>query len=176
MHVSIIHAYTYIDERIADAGALCAHRRAHVVRRRVCLCACGFWANTYSRRNVRALSGGLDRVWAAAWSGSQAFCQASTFNANIGAWNTARVTDLSSVCAALGRQRAERALSISVFDAARPVCAGAPPMRAHECAHTYTYMHTCIHPSIHPSIHTYIHTYLSIYLSKKIDEYMEIDI
>ena len=29
--------------------------------------------------------------------GSQAFSNANTFNANIGAWNTARVTTLSSV-------------------------------------------------------------------------------
>jgi hypothetical protein len=32
--------------------------------------------------------------------GSQAFQSASAFNANIGAWNTARVTTLSNVCAA----------------------------------------------------------------------------
>jgi surface protein len=35
----------------------------------------------------------LDR----AWLGSQAFGSASAFNANIGAWNTARVTDLTTV-------------------------------------------------------------------------------
>ena len=34
--------------------------------------------------------------------GSQAFQSASAFNANIGAWNTARVTTLESVCAAFG--------------------------------------------------------------------------
>jgi surface protein len=31
--------------------------------------------------------------------GSQAFYYAEAFDANIGAWNTAAVTDLSSVCA-----------------------------------------------------------------------------
>ncbi len=34
-----------------------------------------------------------------AWVGSQAFYEASAFNANIGAWNSAAMTDLSSVCA-----------------------------------------------------------------------------
>ncbi len=34
--------------------------------------------------------------------GSQAFYRASAFNANIGAWNTAAVTGLTSVCAAFG--------------------------------------------------------------------------
>ncbi len=33
-----------------------------------------------------------------AWFGSQAFVQCSVFNANIGAWNTARVTTLYGVC------------------------------------------------------------------------------
>ena len=41
---------------------------------------------------------GVDR----GWLGAQAFYSASAFNANIGAWNTAAVTDLSWVCAAFG--------------------------------------------------------------------------
>jgi hypothetical protein len=45
---------------------------------------------------MRAPSAGVDRVRL----GSQAFYWASAFNANIGAWNTARVTSLESVCAA----------------------------------------------------------------------------
>jgi hypothetical protein len=44
----------------------------------------------------------------------QTFYQASTFNANIGAWNTARVTDSYSVCAASGPAR-------TAADCARPV-------------------------------------------------------
>ncbi len=40
---------------------------------------------------------GVDR----GWLGSQAFQYAYAFNANIGAWNTASLTMLSSVCAAL---------------------------------------------------------------------------
>ncbi len=33
------------------------------------------------------------------WLGSQAFMKAAAFNANIGAWNTARMTRLQAVCA-----------------------------------------------------------------------------
>jgi hypothetical protein len=73
------------------------------------LCACGFGrtrtapqcASTFRRR------GALRR--AAAWFGSQAFGVASAFNSNIGAWNTARVSDMSMVCPALGRRRATAA-------------------------------------------------------------------
>jgi hypothetical protein len=61
------------------------------VRVRVC-----DWAPTHARRHLRAPSAGVDRVRL----GSQAFYWASAFNANIGAWNTARVTSLESVCAA----------------------------------------------------------------------------
>ncbi len=38
----------------------------------------------------------------------QAFWVASAFNANIGAWNTASLTCMISVCAAFGRRRAMR--------------------------------------------------------------------
>jgi hypothetical protein len=47
---------------------------------------------------MRALFVGMDHVW----FGSQAFQLASAFNANIDAWNTARVTSLYAVCAAFG--------------------------------------------------------------------------
>jgi hypothetical protein len=54
------------------------------------------WVCTYLRRTVRALSVGVNRVR----FGSQVLSQASAFNANIGAWNTARVKTLENVCAA----------------------------------------------------------------------------
>ena len=38
-------------------------------------------------------------IWDTSAVGSQAFRSASAFNANIGAWNTASATTLSSVCA-----------------------------------------------------------------------------
>jgi surface protein len=43
------------------------------------------------------------------WFGSQAFTQASSFNADIGAWNTASVTTLKMVCAAFGQRLATAA-------------------------------------------------------------------
>jgi hypothetical protein len=55
-------------------------------------------AHASAAKTVRALSVGVDRVWL----GSQAFDGAAAFNANIGAWNTARVTTLDLVCAAFG--------------------------------------------------------------------------
>jgi surface protein len=38
------------------------------------------------------------------WLGSQAFYQATAFNQNIGAWNTAAMTTMASVCALRHRQ------------------------------------------------------------------------
>ncbi len=82
-----------------------------------------------SGRNVRALSVGVNRES----FGSQAFA-ASAFNANIGAWNTASVSRSNMVNVSAGRdlgRRAQRggALSRLLFDAARPLCAVALPMR-----------------------------------------------
>jgi hypothetical protein len=57
--------------------------------------------------------------------GAQAFSSASAFNANIGAWNTALVTTLGTVCAASSRHRSGCAWS--VFDA--PLCSAPPAMR-----------------------------------------------
>ena len=44
---------------------------------------------------MRARSAGVDR----GWFGSQAFAFASAFNVNIGAWNTAAVSNMHSVSA-----------------------------------------------------------------------------
>ncbi len=85
---------------------------------------------THLRRHVRARSVGVDRVWL----GAQAFYGAKAFNANIGAWNTAAVTTLSVVCAALSPRRrataragrARRGTSMR----RGPLCAAVPPMRA----------------------------------------------
>jgi surface protein len=85
----------YTDERIADAGP--PHTRAHVLR--PCARAC---ARAVGGPSIRA--GTCERLapaWTAGGSARQAFQFASAFNANIGAWNTASVTDLSMVCAAL---------------------------------------------------------------------------
>ncbi len=75
------------------------HQRAHMCVR---VCTRLFGCPRIPRRNVRALSVGMDCVW----FGLQAFESASTFNANIGAWNIALVATLSGVCAAYGLRRA----------------------------------------------------------------------
>jgi surface protein len=61
---------------------------------RACVCV-WVWAHPYPRRNVRALSVGVDGVWL----GSQAFSQATAFNVNIGSWNTASVTAMLATLA-----------------------------------------------------------------------------
>ncbi len=69
---------------------------------------------------MRARSVGVDR----GWLGSQAFNGAAAFNANIGAWNTAAVTTLSYVCAALfgpGGAPPQAGRARRVVDAARAV-------------------------------------------------------
>jgi surface protein len=77
-------------------------------------------------------------VWTACGFGAQAFSGASAFNANIGAWNTARVTDLSYVCAAPGLAARTTADALGRgFGAARSVVRGgtaAARARAHVLA------------------------------------------
>jgi hypothetical protein len=43
-------------------------------------------------------------LFESAWLGSQAFEGAAAFNANIGAWNTASMTTMASVCPHCHRQ------------------------------------------------------------------------
>jgi hypothetical protein len=65
--------------------------------------------------------------------GSQAFADASAFNANIGAWNTAAVTTLYMVCAALSGPTAShrRQDALGGWSVRRGLlCAAAPPMRS----------------------------------------------
>ena len=84
-----MYVYTAVRGRYGRAHA------PHVcVRARARACAIG-------RPRIRAetcerLPVGVDR----GRLGAQAFQSASAFNANIGAWNTAAVTTLSTVCAA----------------------------------------------------------------------------
>ncbi len=72
---------------------------------------------------MRAPSAGIDRVWL----GLQVLNGASAFNANIGAWDTASVTELSGVCAAFSARAAHhrgRDKLGGVVDAARAVMRG----------------------------------------------------
>ncbi len=87
-------------------------------------------------------------------AGSQAFYSASAFNANIGAWNTARVVDMAGVCAVA--HEAMRTGARSGFDAAQPcvrrhklcvcVCSRARVcmcVRLHMDSYSYTRMSIC---------------------------------
>ncbi len=85
------------------------------------------------------------------WFGSQAFGYAS-YNANIGAWNTASVSNMVNVSAvSAGARNAADALGGSLFDAARPLCAVAPPMctRARVCVHVYVLACAGVYTSLH---------------------------
>ena len=99
-----IHSSGYITEWIADARL--PHRRAHVcscvhvfVRASVCV-----WLGARVSAPNRA-SRFFPSAWTACGSGSQPFASAYAFNANIGAWNTASVTTLHQVCAAISARR-----------------------------------------------------------------------
>ena len=88
-------------------------------------------------------------AWTACGLGAQAFYSFAAFNANIGAWNTARVTDLSYVCAAPGPADAHYG------GRARPGCGAARPVvcggtadaraRAHTCSHSLARGRGCRH-------------------------------
>jgi hypothetical protein len=71
-------------------------------------------------------------VWTACGFGAKAF-SANTFNANIGAWNTASVYTMQGVCAAPGPAARTMADALGRgFDAARPVVrGGTADTRAH---------------------------------------------
>ncbi len=86
-----INLYPYLEEGITDACV--RHRCAHACLLS-CACACGV-----GRTRIRAETCvGADRVWL----GSQAFSQATAFNANIGAWNVLRVTTYTSAFDGVG--------------------------------------------------------------------------
>jgi hypothetical protein len=118
--------------------------RAASVRARVCVCD---WAPTHPHRTMRARSVGVDR----GWFGAQAFDCLSAFNADIGAWNTARVTTLNNVCAAFSaaaaRHRRRHALGGSSMRRG-PLCAAALPMRACVCAQTCGHSHARMSPCV----------------------------
>jgi hypothetical protein len=100
------HAYTYIlhficicenrsglcmcaPARDGDGSAVCARVGGLVLRAR-------------PEPETRNRASPCPSAWTACGFGAQAFYQAFAFNANIDAWNTARVTSLSHVCAAPG--------------------------------------------------------------------------
>ncbi len=71
-------------------------------------------------------------AWTACGFGAQAFSSAMAFNADIGAWSTARVTTLYGVCAAPGPAACHRRRDALGRASVRrgSLCAAAPPMLA----------------------------------------------
>jgi hypothetical protein len=133
IYVCGLQAYTYIIHLSAyvriGRGYVCVHQCAMMMDR---LCAhglagscCGLGLNP--KPETRASP--CPSAWTACGFGAQAFYWASAFNANIGAWNTAAVTDLATVCVAmadaLGRVSMRHGWLFAV----------APPMRGRMCAH-----------------------------------------
>jgi hypothetical protein len=76
--------------------------------------------------------------------GAQAFNSASAFNANIGAWNTARVTSLSSVCAAPGPAARTMADALGRASMRRPTMGVGTTARRGGSVHVSEYIHICV--------------------------------
>jgi hypothetical protein len=160
--VIYIHAYINIEERITHACLL--HRRAPV-----CVSGC----------KLRVCEP-FPSACTACGLGAQAFRSAAAFNANIGAWNTALVSNMQGVCAASGpaaRTMAD-ALGRASFDAARPVVRGGTAdarARANTCGRwlgglprdvrmAARRVDTCTRLFIYIHIHIYMILLLYIYL------------
>ncbi len=102
----VFHAYTYIIHvsvcvRIGR-GYVCVHQCAMGMDRQCAhalagsCCGLGLKPETLNRASP------CSSASTACGFGAQAFYSASAFNANIGAWNTARVTTLYGVCVRFG--------------------------------------------------------------------------
>ncbi len=141
-----MHACIYIHVRLATPtnGSPMPARRTHApaccVRARA-RARVRSGAHASAPTHASAFPSAVDR----GWLGAQAFRSASAFNANIGAWNTARVTSLDMVCAALsgpGGAPPQAGRARRVFDAARAVVrGGAADARSHVCAQTCGHAH-----------------------------------
>ncbi len=99
-------------------------------------------------------------AWTACGLGAQAFFGASAFNANIGAWNTALVSNMHEVCAAPGPAACTVADALGRASMRLgSLCAAASPMRARVRValgvSTAVRRRGSIHASEYPNIYTY---------------------
>jgi hypothetical protein len=166
LDVCVIHIYLGICVLCVRDG----YGRMHPFAR-VCICDL---APSHPRRNVRAPSAGVD-LW---WLGSQAFGFASAFNANIGAWNTASLSSMQLVCAALsasGRGATAGGTHSAGSSMRRgPLCAAAPPMRrarwyAQTCGHSHARVSTCVGIAVRTQdgLCAYVCLYMYVYIYYK---------
>jgi hypothetical protein len=121
---SCIDAHGFLEDRITDACV--HHKRTQRVRPCARACGCVGCARICAEPCEPCLS-----VWTACGFGAQAFGSASAFNANIGAWNTASVSNMIAVCATFGRRRAAAGVADALGQASMRrgrLCAAAPPM------------------------------------------------
>ncbi len=107
---------------------MCATPTCACLRVRVCVpVGIGAYA---SASNRASLFQRVDRVRL----GLQAFYLAFAFNANIGAWNVASVSNMHEVCAAFGRRRAIGGVHAGTLGRSSMrrgrLCTAAPPIRA----------------------------------------------
>ncbi len=135
----MMHACIYIHARPATPmnGS---PMRARRTRSRMCCARVHACARAIGRAHIRADT--RKRIPSASTAcGSQAFRGASAFNANIGAWNTARVTSLSYVCAAFsaGRRTTAAGRARRVVDAALAIVCAHACMGGHVCRYSCAY-------------------------------------
>ncbi len=132
-------------------------------RARVRVCE---WAPTHPRRHMRAPFVGMDRVW----FGSQAFREASAFNANIGAWNTASVSNMQSVCAALSARAARQRGGMRTAGRRCGAGRGVPRRRrcarvcALACGHAHARVSPCVGIAMRSKDRLYVRMYVNVYM------------
>jgi hypothetical protein len=139
---------------------LCAHALA------ASCCGLGLKPETLNRASP------CPSAWTACGFGAQAFYKTTAFNANIGAWNTARVTTLFQVCAAFGDGGAHYGgRARPGFDVARPVVRSGTAdarLRAHTCRHSLARGLGCRYGRAEGGFDTciriYTHTHIYIYI------------
>jgi surface protein len=116
--VRIGQRYVCVHQCAMGMDRLCAHALAGSC------CGLGLHPETVNRASR------CPSAWTACGLGAQAFFEASAFNANIGAWNTASVSNMGLVCAAPGPAARTMADALGRGSVRRcRWCAAAPPMR-----------------------------------------------
>jgi hypothetical protein len=125
VHVRVGRRYVCVHECAMGMDRLCAHALAGSC------CGLGLKPET-----LKKCASPCPSASTASGFGAQAFQYASAFNADIGAWNTASVSSLASVCAAPGpaaRTKAGRARP--GFECSAAGCARRHRRCARACAH-----------------------------------------